>query len=44
LDFSALLDRQARACVTVYISRRRRAYIVNGVAVDDHLMGYVFEG
>jgi RimJ/RimL family protein N-acetyltransferase len=22
---------------------RRRAYIINGVAVDDHLMGYVFE-
>jgi|ERR1700687_4414 len=22
---------------------RRRAYVINGVGVDDHLMGYVFE-
>jgi RimJ/RimL family protein N-acetyltransferase len=22
---------------------RRRAYVINGVAIDDHLMGYVFE-
>ena len=23
---------------------RRHAYIINGMAIDDHLMAYVFEG